>query len=729
MLTITDSSIIESRGIFHSAAILVIGLVLVSCGGGNERNPAVSASDRSSAVATRAISPGAECPTGGIQVDSGIDENGNGKLDTSEIDNSETVCNGADGTDGANGLNALVNQSIEAAGNNCPFGGVRFEVGIDSNNNGLLETTEISATEFICQPQNPLADNARLDSIQLSSGSLDQVFQSSQTEYSAGIAFLTTSLRVTAFSEDENASLSINGVVTASGSASEPVELSVGGNNIDIKVIAEDGVTVRNYHISVVRQDLQAFAQRAYAKASNADIGDLFGTSVAVSGDTLVVGVPAESSNGSGINSDSQTDNSAGGSGAVYVFTLHFGVWSQQAYIKASNPDVLDSFGRSVALSGDTLAVGASSEDSNGTGINSNSQADNSVARSGAVYVFIRNGGLWSQQAYIKASNADSSDQFGFSVALTGDTLAVGAIYEGGNGTGVNSGSQADNSAANSGAVYVFTRNAGAWSQQAYIKASNTDADDEFGYRLALSGDTLAVSSAFEDSSGVGINSDSQADNSADSAGAVYVFTRNMNTWRQQAYIKASNADAADFFGQSIALSGDTLAVGASGEGSNGIGINSASQADNSARGSGAVYVFTRKAGTWRQQAYIKASNADSSDLFGISLSLSGHTLAVGASREDSNGIGVNSGSESDNSANRSGAAYVFTRLQDVWREKAYIKATNTGPEDLFGYSLALSDDTLAIGAILEASNGAGINNASQTDNSASNSGAVYVFR
>ena len=185
----------------------------------------------------------------------------------------------------------------------------------------------------------------------------------------------------------------------------------------------------------------------------------MFGRSIALSGDgdTLAVGAPLEDSNTTVIGGN-QADNSATYSGAVYVFTRSGTTWSQQAYVKASNTDASDRFGVSVALSGDgdTLAVGAYEERSNATGINGN-QADNSAGDSGAVYVFTRSGTTWSQQAYVKASNTDASDEFGVSVALSGDgtTLAVGAYLEGSNATGIG-GNQADNSAIRSGAVYLY---------------------------------------------------------------------------------------------------------------------------------------------------------------------------------------------------------------------------------------------------------------------------------
>ena len=250
-------------------------------------------------------------------------------------------------------------------------------------------------------------------------------------------------------------------------------------------------------------------AQQAYIKASNTGEFDKFGFSVAVSGDTLVVGAFGERSNGVGVNPPSQTDNSAVFSGAAYVFVRTSGSWSQQAYLKASNSGEGDQFGYSVAVSGDTIVVGAWGEASNGVGVNPPSQADNSAGDSGAAYVFARTNGVWSQQAYLKASNTRFSDWFGFSVAVSGDTAVVGAQGEDGDGS-----VESDDSTSGSGAAYVFVRTAGVWSQQAYLKASNPDIGDTFGRALAVSGDTVVVAARFEDSSGVGVNPPTQADNS-----------------------------------------------------------------------------------------------------------------------------------------------------------------------------------------------------------------------
>ncbi|MCF7675508.1 MAG: choice-of-anchor D domain-containing protein, partial [Akkermansiaceae bacterium] len=227
-----------------------------------------------------------------------------------------------------------------------------------------------------------------------------------------------------------------------------------------------------------------------------------------------------EDSAATGIDGD-QGDNSAHTSGAAYVFARSGSSWSQQAYLKASNAGVADYFGRSVSVSGDTVVVGAYGEDSATTGIDGD-QSDNSASSSGAAYVFSRGGGLWTQQAYLKASNTGTGDCFGGSVAVSGDTVVVGAQYEDSNATGVD-GNQNDNSASHAGAAYVFERSGSNWSQQAYLKASNTGADDRFGYSVSLSGDTVVVGAYGEDSSVTGIDGD-QGDNSAGDSGAAYVF-------------------------------------------------------------------------------------------------------------------------------------------------------------------------------------------------------------
>ncbi|HNB37152.1 MAG TPA: S-layer homology domain-containing protein, partial [Anaerolineales bacterium] len=304
-----------------------------------------------------------------------------------------------------------------------------------------------------------------------------------------------------------------------------------------------------------------------------------------------------------------------------------------------------------------------------------------------------------------------------------GNTIVVGAYLEDSNAGGVN-GNQLDNSATDSGAAYVFTLSGGVWSQQAYLKASNTGSNDYFGFPVAISGDTIVVAAANEDSDAIGVNGN-QGNNNEGESGAVYVFTRSNNNWSQQAYLKASNGDAIDLFGKSIAISGDTIVVGAPYEDSNATGVNG-NQLDNSASNSGAAYVFTRSNGVWNQQAYLKSSNTDGSDLFGTSIDISGDTIAVGVPYEDSDATGVN-GDQLDNSADAAGAVYIYIRNGNTWSPQAYLKASNTEAGDSFGYALSISGDMLAVGAIKEDSNAGGVNG-NEANNSASDSGAAYIF-
>jgi FG-GAP repeat protein len=462
--------------------------------------------------------------------------------------------------------------------------------------------------------------------------------------------------------------------------------------------------------------------QQAYLKASNTGAGDAFGVRVAVSGDTVVVGARDEESSATGVNGN-QNDNSASNAGAAYVFVRSGTTWTQQAYLKASNPNVSDQFGTSVAISGDTVVVGAWGEDSNATGVNGD-QGNNSTVAAGAAYIFVRSGTNWSQQAYLKASDTDVGDDFGVSVGISGDTVVVGSRHEDSSATGVN-GDQSDASPNfDSGAAYVFVRSGTNWTQQAYLKASNTGAIDRFGSRVAVSGDTIVVGSPEEDSNATGVNGD-QSDNTASLGGAAYVFVRSGTNWSQQAYLKASNTGAGDLFGSSVAVSGDTAAVGARWESSNATGVNG-DQSDNSASNAGAAYVFVRSGTNWSQQAYLKASNTRVDRFFGESVAVSGGTVVVGAMWESSSATGVN-GDDSDNSVSAAGAAYVFVRNGTNWTQRAYLKASNTGAFDEFGFDVAVSSDTIVVGALGESSNATGVNG-DQSDNSVTDSGAAYVF-
>jgi hypothetical protein len=488
------------------------------------------------------------------------------------------------------------------------------------------------------------------------------------------------------------------------------------------------------------------WVQEAYIKAPNTSQsaeseGDAFGSVLALSGDTLAVGAPREDSNATTItnNVTASFDQSSSNSGAVYVYTRSGISWVQQAYIKAANAMSEDLFGTAVALSGDVLAVGAPQEDSDATTITNGTGTSGTplVTDSGAVYIYRRTSGSWSQEAYLKAANAGAGDLFGSSLALSDNTIAVGVPLEDSALSTITNGSD-DNARPNSGAVFVYRRSDAGWNQEAYLKAINGDADDQFGKSVALSGNTLAVGAVGEDSDDTTITNGATAatDNLIGNSGAVYVFSRNVNVWTQEAYLKAVNNRSANVqFGEALSLVADTLAVGARNENSNQAIVTNGTTAsdDISFWESGAVYLYGRTGNEWEQEAYIKASNVDQDDHFGCSVSLASTMLAVGSKDESANQNTITTGevASSDNNSPKSGAVYIYHRTGGVWRQESYLKAVNVGPDDLFGSSVSIFDFTVAVGASGEDSNQATIINgsAASNDNSSTGSGAVYIYR
>ena len=308
----------------------------------------------------------------------------------------------------------------------------------------------------------------------------------------------------------------------------------------------------------------------------------------------------------------------------------------QQAKLLASDAQANDWFGTSVAVSGDTVVVGALGEDDGGV-------------EAGAAYAFVRNGTTWTEQAKLMASDAQAGDWFGYSVAMSGDTVVVGAYYE-------------DSGGSDAGAAYVFVRNGTTWTEQAKLMASDAQAGDWFGYSVAVSGDTVMVGALGEDDGGV-------------EAGAAYVFVRNGTTWNEQDKLVASDAQASDFFGTSVAVSGDTVVVGVAGEGSGGVEA-------------GAAYVFVRNGTTWTEQDKLMASDAETFDQFGLSVAVSGDTVLVGAFGESIS----------------AGATYVFARNGTTWSEQDKLVASDAQADGWFGYSVAVSGDTVVVGASGEGS-------------------------
>ncbi len=338
------------------------------------------------------------------------------------------------------------------------------------------------------------------------------------------------------------------------------------------------------------------WTQQAKLTASDGKARDWFGVRVAISGDTVVVTADADDDD---VNGDD--------SGSAYVFTRSGTTWSLQAKLTAADGAPVDLFGYSVALSDDTAVFGAKFDDDDINGV-----------KSGSAYVFVRSGTTWSQQAKITAADGKPGDEFGYSVALAGDTVVVTANADDDDVNGINSGS-----------AYVFTRSEAAWSQQAKLTAADGAAGDLFGVRAAVFGDTALIGARFTDDSG-------------DDSGSAYVFTRAVAIWSQQAKLTAEDGAAGDDFGYSVSISGNSALIGAQSDDDNINGVDS-----------GSAYLFTRSGTTWSQQAKFTASDGSAGDQFGGRVAMSGNTVIIGARLVDDDVKGENSG-----------AAYVFTDVR-----------------------------------------------------------------
>ncbi len=498
------------------------------------------------------------------------------------------------------------------------------------------------------------------------------------------------------------------------GASGDNLGISVSVNGDTALVGASSQASAQGAAYVFVRSGT-SWTQQAKLTASDGASGDQFGASVSVMADTAAVGSPGRGSR----------------QGGAYVFVRTGGNWTEQAKLAASDGAAGDSFGNSVSVSGDTVAIGAMAKGGTigaayvfkRTGTNWGQQAELTAAdgrprdqfgryvsvdgntvvsgansgppNTGAAYVFVSSGATWSQQAKLLAVFGGGGDEFGYSIAVSGDTIIAGAPLQANHKghayafvrAGTNWTQQADFGAPDAasgdyfgwfvsvngdtavvgaifadsfqGAAYVFVRSATGWTQQAKLTASDRAGGDIFGASVSIDGETAVVG----------------ASEKASNTGAAYVFVRTGSTWTQQAKLTAPDGAAGDFFGESVAVSGDTAVIGAGGK--------------------EAAYVFVRTGTSWTQQAKLAAADGAKGDQFGFSVSISGDTVLVGAIRTAT-----------------LGAAYVFVRSGTTWSQQAKLNATDAAKNDFFGFSTSLSGDTAVVAAYLKARA----------------QGAVYVF-
>ncbi len=300
--------------------------------------------------------------------------------------------------------------------------------------------------------------------------------------------------------------------------------------------------------------------------ATGLEFGDYFGISMSISGNYAVVGAYGDDDNG-------------GNSGAAYVFYYTNNTWSQQAKLVASDGAAVDFFGKSVAIDGDYIIIGA----------------ENNLTK-GAAYIFLRTGTTWAQQAKLTDPVSAVGDEFGSSVSISGEYVVIGAL--------------GDDSY--TGSAYIFQRTGAVWGPKVKLTAPSGDTFDYFGESVSISGDVAVIGAKFDDD--VAVN-----------AGAAYVYLRNGANWNLQSKLLPTSGDAADFFGSSVSVSGSLLIVGAPND-------------DEKAELAGTAYIYEYVVNTWVLADKIVANDGRTGAAFGESVSMHGNSVIVGAMRDDLNG-------------------------------------------------------------------------------------------
>jgi len=356
--------------------------------------------------------------------------------------------------------------------------------------------------------------------------------------------------------------------------------------------------------------------------ASDGAADDYFGYSVGVSGIHAVIGAH-------------QDDDSGQGSGSAYAFRFDGSGWTERTKLTASTGFEWDEFGRAVAISGNTIVVGAPFKNT-------------TAAQAGAAFVFRYNGAQWVEEDMLTASDGQVHDWFGYSVAVSGDTAVVGAYAN-------------DQTAAWAGAAYVFRRIGTQWVEEAKLVASDGAANDYFGWSVAISGEVAVIGAKFDQDNGW-------------ESGSAYVFRHNGSHWIEEAKVVASDGAENDEFGAAVAVSDDTAVIGAWLD-------------DDLGNWSGSAYVFEFNGSTWTQEAKLIPSDGGYGDWFGASVAVSGDVVLVGAFFDDFNALFD------------SGSAYLYRFDGMAWAEEAKLLASDGAQNDHFARSVAISGTTAFLGA------------------------------
>jgi trimeric autotransporter adhesin len=572
--------------------------------------------------------------------------------------------------------------------------GCREATDCDRQNGGcdMLTTCMMQSGKRVCTECPPGYAGSGLDgcrplllALQPSTGALMPAFAEQTFEYRVEVGLLVQQLELETMLP-QRARIDWNGVAIEHSLRWSSDVLALGDNPVNITLTSESGVST-TYKLVVARSG----REEAYVKSSNTGVDDRFGFGLALSGATLLTAAPYEDGAAAGVNGD-QGSNTAQNSGAGYVFVRDGAGWKQEAYLKSDAPADDDYLGAGLAIDGDTIVLGAPRADPLASGASVSASVSVPMAmptKAGAIWVFTRRDGAWALQSRLAPAEGSVGDLFGASAALQGNRMVVGAPWESSGQT-------------RSGAVYVYERTGSTWREVQRLKPSEPHAEAMFGNAVALDGDTIAI----------GARRDSTA---ARSGGSAYVFVLQNGSWVEQQRLGQPTPSETATFGFSVAVFGDTLAVGAP-------------RADLFVTtGRGEVYLFDRAGGVWTQSQVLMAPVSRNSDYFGASVALADRTLLVGGNGDASSARTLD-GDAADSGAPYSGAAYLFTRKDDTWAQSTYLKASNAEGDDAFGHFVALSGETAAVSAPYERSAATGIGAASAS-NAAMRAGAVYLFR
>jgi LPXTG-site transpeptidase (sortase) family protein len=345
----------------------------------------------------------------------------------------------------------------------------------------------------------------------------------------------------------------------------------------------------------------------------------------------------------------------------------------QQWSLSAPQAGYQDQFGYAVAIDGNTAVIGARNADPD--------LSSGPIQDTGAAYVYTYNGKAWLLEATLTPKDAQAGDTFGVAVAISGSTILVGAT-----GVALEDPNDTNKDIKDAGAAYIFTRSGGSWVQQAKLTAADSAKDDTFGSAVAIYQNTAVVAAPTKNLPPLM------------EVGAVYVFKNGGGKeWGQQAKLLPSDPFLGDYFGSSVAIYGNRIAIGAIQN--NPIGKS----------GPGKAYIFKRDGQVWRAETMLKADSGRSGDSFGNSIALYNDTLVVGALHADPN-LGAGR-------VTNAGMAYVFQRSGSDWEESATLNAIDSQYFDHFGQSVDIYSNVIVVGA----------DGATQAGNS--KSGAVYVFQ